>query len=540
MKKKIVKVLSLALVAAMSFCLLAGCGGSDAGTDNTDANVSEDGVPTYKIAIVRWTDAWPTDFLKNGVMAQLEEEAGVNIEWQVYAYGDWMEQKSLLLASGDLPDAFFGSLALNASDLAQNKAAFVDLTDLIPANMPNLTKALESDGALKAVCTDRNGQIYSLPKKLPLRPEVCGNVGFINKKWLDNLGLEVPKTYKELEDVLVAFATQDADGDGDPNNEIPFTGFAQNTVMSNDTRNILSPFGTITSRQDNYMGMNKEGKPVFMPVQDNYKEAVKWMHELWEKGAIDPEYFTQEQSMSTSKKQADGGSQVGLVFGWTADAEVAANEGDFVVLEAVEGYDGGHYVEAASDNLDISALELEITTSCKNPEKLLQWADLFYTDEVSLQTYYGSIPDQLSKNDDGTYSLLIPEDGTSLDSSAWMNSFRDHGPKYMSKDFESKVILPTEQGDGVKLALDEVNAKYVTPGKNVGMPVLQYTDEELNRMATLTADIYKYVEAQYAHWVTEGGIDEEWDAYLEQLDAMGIQELIEIQNTAYEAYVANF
>ncbi len=34
----------------------------------------------------------------------------------------------------------------------------------------------------------------------------------------------------------------------------------------------------------------------------------------------------------------------------------------------------------------------------------------------------------------------------------------------------------------------------------------------------------------------DGGIDSEWDAYLEQLDAMGLQELIEIQKDAYAAY----
>ena len=50
-------------------------------------------------------------------------------------------------------------------------------------------------------------------------------------------------------------------------------------------------------------------------------------------------------------------------------------------------------------------------------------------------------------------------------------------------------------------------------------------------------DIYKYVEAQFAHWVVDGGIDEEWDAYLKQLDSMGLQDLMNIQNGAYEAYL---
>lgn len=549
------KGLGLFLAASMAAGTLAGCGagsdsaGSDvnAGGEDTGAAAadgsSEGGeavsgdVPTFTIATVRWTDAWPTDYLKSGVMKELEEKHGINIEWQVYYSGDWSEQKSLLLASGDLPDAFFGSCGITDSDIAQNKAYFVELTDLIDQNMPNLKSVFEKEPELLARAKDRNGEIYSLVKKLPLRPEVCGDVMYINKDWLDNLNLEVPKTLDELTAVLEAFATQDADGDGDPSNEIPITANKNDYLMSGALRTLLAPFGTIVSRDNNYMGLDKDGKPVFMPVQDNYIEAVKWMHDMYQKGVLDPEFFTQEESMATAKRQAEGGSQVGLFTGWTADAQAGVNAGQFVALEAVEGYDGGHYVENSQNYLDISDKELLITTSCENPEKLLQWADDFYDDLVSLQTFYGSIPDQVADNGDGTYEVLVPSDGSSLDTSAWSWSMRDFGPKYMNPEFYDKVSLPADQGDGIKLAEDEVNGKYVSSDKSVPFPVVKYTDEELSRLVSLGTDIYKYVEAQFAHWVVDGGIDAEWDAYLQQLDAMGLQELIEIQNTAYTAYM---
>ena len=85
----------------------------------------------FTVATVRWTDAWPNDFLKEGVMAEMEEKAGVDLDWQIYYNSDWSEQKSLLLASGELPDAFVGSICLNSSDMAQNKDYFVDLTPYI-------------------------------------------------------------------------------------------------------------------------------------------------------------------------------------------------------------------------------------------------------------------------------------------------------------------------------------------------------------------------------------------------------------------------
>lgn len=557
MRKKVRWLVSLLLLAAMLAGTLAGCGktgdegnsGKDNGNtgqqgsqetgdkDGTQTDAGSGEKESFKVATVRWTDAWPVDFLESGVMKELEDQAGVDIEWQVYYAGDWSEQKSLLLASEDLPDAFLGSICLTAADVAQNKSYFVDLTDLIEPNMPNLTAAMEQAPELKAVATGRDGRLWSLPKKLPMRPEVCGTVMYINQDWLDNLGLAVPKTYLELEEVLEKFVAEDADGDGDPSNEFGITGAAGTAVLSGDLRNLLLPFGTMVSRDNNYMGLNGEGNPVFMPIEENYKEAVKWMRRMYEKGIIDPEYFTQESSMATAKRQAEGGSRVGWLSGWTADAEAGMNVDQFTLLEALEGPDGNHYVESASNYLDIADREFLVTTKCKNPAKLLQWADGFYTDMVSLQSFYGSVPECISDNGDGTYSVLVPEDGSSLDTSAWSNSLRDFGPKYMDPAFYGKISLPADQGDGIKLAEDEVNAKYVTDGKNVGLPMLQYTDEELSQLTMLGTDIYKYCEAQYAHWVVDGGVEEEWDAYIKQLDAMGVQDLIQIHKNAYDFYV---
>ena len=71
--------------------------------------------------------------------------------------------------------------------------------------------------------------------------------------------------------------------------------------------------------------------------------------------------------------------------------------------------------------------------------------------------------------------------------------------------------------------------------KNCGFPMVQYTDEDLSRITAIGTDIYKYVEAQYAHWVVDGGIDDEWDSYIDQLKAMGIDEFLQIQTDAYNS-----
>ena len=156
-----------------------------------------------------------------------------------------------------------------------------------------------------------------------------------------------------------------------------------------------------------------------------------------------------------------------------------------------------------------------------------------------MQTFYGSIPDQIAENEDGTYDVLVPADGSSLDTSAWSNSMRDFGPKYMTDEFAAKVTLPENQGDGIKLSEDAVNGKYVTDDKNVGLPMMQYTDDELNTITMLGTDIYKYCEAQYAHWVVDGGVEDEWDGYIEQLKQMGVEDLVAVHRNAYDVYLEN-
>lgn len=503
----------LSLFLALS--LLLGVCGVAAAEDNT-----------FSVAIVRWTDGWGVDFTQTAFLKEIGEATGVNIEWQPYYNSTWSDQKSLMLASGleALPDAFFGSISLNDSDIALNEDYFVELTDYIVQYMPNLTAIFESDPTMKALCTNTEGKIYSLPKKLPSRPATANEM-YINKVWLDELNLKMPTTYTELAEVLAAFTKS---GEGR-------YGFINSASLAGDLNNLLLPFGVQTSRAGNYMGLNKDGEAYFVPAAENYKEAVKWAHELYVSGALDPERFTQTADMVRAKIQEDGNPRTGIVFGWTADAELLGNAKDYVVVEAVTGPDGEHYVESDPTYLNYGRNEFVVTKNCKDVGKLLTWADQFYTDVASLQTYYGSIDDgKIQANADGTYEVLLPaaDSGINLDTSCWTFSFRDHGPKYMHEDFQSKIILPTTEGDGIKLADDAVNAAYVRDT----FPVVFYTTEQLEEKAFLATDIISYISSQYAHWVKDGGVEEEWDAYLKKLDEMGLQSYVQIEKDAFAAY----
>ena len=114
--------------------------------------------PTFTVAIVRWTDGWGVDFTQTALLKEIGEATGVNIEWQPYYNQNWGEQKSLMLASGlsALPDAFFGSISLTDADIVPNTDYFVELSELIPQYMPNLTAIFEKCFHLFGISKGKN------------------------------------------------------------------------------------------------------------------------------------------------------------------------------------------------------------------------------------------------------------------------------------------------------------------------------------------------------------------------------------------------
>lgn len=127
---------------------------------------------------------------------------------------------------------------------------------------------------------------------------------------------------------------------------------------------------------------------------------------------------------------------------------------------------------------------------------------------------------------------MNPPAGTSADAWYWESSVRDFGPKYVSPSFEKNIILDPSNGDGLKLTIDKLGKDYVT----IPFPNVMYTAEEFQELPTLTTDIDTYVRTTRAQWITKGGIDEQWDAYIKKLNEMGLERLVTIRTDAYERY----
>ena len=483
---------------------------------------------TISVLTMRW-GSMGDSFKTNPFLVNLEKESNVKVDWQIVSSNDWADnQKPVMLAGGEsaLPEVVLGFQTFSESDIINNVEYFLPLEDLIEQYMPNLTKAFEEMPALKAISTSADGHIYSLPSRMPKRPVAC-NVPVINVKWLENLGLEVPTTIDELENVLRAFKEQDANGNGDPNDEIPFTGIGLGM-------DFLSPFGMTDVYGQRYL-VNDDGTVRYAYTSEEYKEGIKWAHKLYQDGLIDNELFTQNDQIRDAKCDDPNVSRVGFCYAWSYDAIFRNWKDEYKVIAPIAGPDGERYQQGDLNGLySLKSNQLSITTVCKHPEVVLRWADQFYTGEASIQNFWGGLGEVTTANADGTYTLNNPPAGTSADAWYWDRSLRDFGPKYCSIEFDKKIILDPTEGDGLKVAMDAETAQYVRPC----FPELKYTADEYNELSFLQADIDTYVDTTRAHWVADGGIDEEWDAYVEQLKTMGLEDMNKIYEGAYARYLA--
>lgn len=521
------RILACLMAALLTGSVLSGCGEKEP----QSGDITEDGKVVLK-AMFNVANTMTMEFDEMPVIQQIEEETGVDVQWEIVRTG-WEDQKQLVLAGGDLPDMFFGDRTLGSSDIIANKALFTDLSEYLD-QMPNVSAMFEEEPAMKNYVTTEEGSVYFLPSRMPLRPKTLTCV-FINQTWLDNLGLSMPTTTEELKAVLTAFKNEDPNGNG-VQDEIPAT-MSGGGYDTNLPGYILGCFG-INYNEFSTNGerlMVKDGNIHFVPVMEEYKEAVKYMTELFSEGLLDNECFTQDGSQYMAKMASTDPQVVGMSAAWTIGAGVGTeNIQDYTIIPPVKGPSGTQTYSA--NNFAIASISCcwVLSDSCTNKELAIKFVNAMYDPEMSAQLYFGSFGRSLEKQEDGRIKVLESPDPTKdFDTYTWENGLGNMGPYYISKEYEKNIIPNTWVTE--KLDYDKVYEPYIPAPEDV-YPVVVYTPEESSELSVLLTDINNIVSQKFSQWVSgEADIDAEWDSYVQSLEDVGLSRMMEIYNKYWEA-----
>ncbi|MDE7250814.1 MAG: extracellular solute-binding protein, partial [Lachnospiraceae bacterium] len=221
MKKKLIKrTVAFMLVAATTLSLTA-CGGRTAASLNTGeemqvVDLAELQFPLAEKKTLTGMISYPANTEPNPnnrtVFKRLQEATNVEIEWMAIQSDQWGDKIALNMSNPNLLTDFVFTANFNDNDLHRyaKYGAIIPLEEYIDAYMPNLCAVFEKYPEYKKMSTSVDGHIWALPwiEQLGSGKTAIQSVSempFINKKWLDFLGLEMPETVDEFEQTLIAF-----------------------------------------------------------------------------------------------------------------------------------------------------------------------------------------------------------------------------------------------------------------------------------------------------------------------------------------------
>jgi len=454
------------------------------------------------------------DYNDLDMFKQLEEKTNVHIDWKMIDFTARSEQYNLMLASGNYPDAIYGYDLLGAalSGLARDGVA-IPLNDLIDKYAPNLSAAFDKYPQYKRLVTHPDGKIYSLPHVWDRPFQVAPDIMYINKKWLDQLGLPVPTTLDELTATLKKFKENDMNGNG-KQDEIPMSFLnrshwlgGHSFAMSFD---VMDPAYTHT-----YI---KDGKVLYAPEQEGWREYVEFLHGLYKDGLLDNEFLTMNTTDYYAKLQAEA-----PILGVLLYPQIATNGQDYVPMVGLKGPEG--YSGWTKDLPYYSTGSFVITSANKSPEATMKWIDSHYDLDFGIEMAFGPKGVVWDKKADGTYERLIPE---YPNSEVYKTSPSGSGPKLLPADIYMDLPIPESERE----AIGGVFNQQIVPLLKYDPlnTALIYNLDDVEALQDVTADLNGYSNTIFADFVVNGVTNDKWAKHLDQLKKIGLDKYLEIHS----------
>ncbi len=491
-----------------------------------------------------WTDTLAVQYL----------EKKTNTQWDVTLYPSdvWKTKLTLMITGDELPDVIFKADADKSEmNLRGEEGYFLDLSQYLDI-MPNLQAAFEKYPDYKAYHMTENGAIYSLANLSVYEGQRAQPLVYINKVWLQNVGLDVPETVEDLYAVLKAFKEQDANGNGDPNDEIPLC--FETSAGQRAQHLIQAGFGIYSTATDLMLGVDENGKVFLYETTENFKNYVSYMHQLFAEGLMDETTFIQTYS---ERREKIINGKVGMFSDWSGLLANTCGE------NAPDAYDTWQWLYGlGSENTPVAypgwplvstGAKILVSAKTEHPEEVCRIIDTLFTDEYILVYNCG--------NEGETFEYIATDTGFQIPAvlkSAWEGKydsegvFRDqylnvtqlmtkmHGMYYPIASQASAEELEQMKKDEV-LTNYAYREELVRAGYMVDTyPVFSYTKEEAEVQSRYKGDLGSYLQTMRVAFITgEADIDAEWDTFQSTIQAMGLNELLAAEQSAYDRYAVN-
>ncbi|PYI56218.1 ABC transporter substrate-binding protein [Paenibacillus flagellatus] len=507
------------------FSLLASaCSGNGSGqTGGADSSGQQDPNKPTELTVFAPQSPAIENLETNRFTKKVEEKANVKIKWNVVPEKSLEDKKQLMMASGDYPAVLLGGNFNKADQLKYGQqGAFLDLKELIDKHAPNVKKAMNDLPYLKAAMTAPNGSIYAIPKINECFHCTYGQKMWINKSWLDKLGLAMPTTTDEFYEVLKAFKEKDPNGNGKPD-EVPLTTSYDMWAGGVDSF-LMNAF--IYDDMDSYFSLS-DGKVRLSAAQPEWREGLRYLRKLYAEGLIDKAAFTQNadavKQLASKPEQVVGAVSTALIsYLYTANDENPRHK-EFEVVPPLKGPNG---VRLSSYSVGAGNGQFVLTNKATKEQQIaaMRLADYLYSEEATVLTSWGfegegwrrANAGETDYNGKPAQYAVIPSTKTAQ---VQNDSWQQLGIMLMTNAIREGFVAPKDPlgNDGYEYRLWKESKKYEPYGKpETVYPSDVYIDPaDATLAAQLRTTIKDYVKSSMAQFITGSkDIEKDWDAYI--------------------------
>lgn len=200
------------------------------------------------------------------------------------------ELVNILAKDQTLPDVLVISDRAILKELVENDL-IEDLTDVYEnCTTPRIKEMFESYGSDLWDMGSFDGRLMAIPETVT---DHGPRLLWLRKDWMDELGLEEPKTLEDAFDIIESFvANKMGTSDGeDPVGLVCDTDLVGNTSSSYSVEPVFDKFYASPQQW-----VNQNGQIVYGSVTQETKNALSYLHELYERGVLDQNFALRAQN----------------------------------------------------------------------------------------------------------------------------------------------------------------------------------------------------------------------------------------------------
>ncbi len=378
MKQK--QIIALVSATALAATALAGCGKTSEENTQTTAVGEAEGTAKEDLPFSKYAETVtvhlggsmnPNAKILDGMSYEdnaytrfLKDDLNIEVvyDW-IASSSDYDEKMNLCIGSGTIPEMMNVNVtqyrALLKYDMIQPLDQYFE-----DYASDKLKGYVESGGEeLKKCITNDKGEMMAIPAPSMMVGEM--NEMWIRQDWLDNLGLEVPRTWDEMAAVAEAFVTQDPDGNGE-DDTIGILGPGNSNHINDigDNQFGLDPLFCSFQSYPQYWLQDEDGTVKYGSIQPETRTALEKIQKLYTDKLIDPEMLVRNNC-----QEAVLSGKVGIFFGpwwsgYTVSEATLAGEADWRAYFTPLSEDGKYYTHMP----DPTSKYVVVSKSCKNPE----------------------------------------------------------------------------------------------------------------------------------------------------------------------------